>query len=238
MDNETIIRWNFINIINNFFQKQYDGIQEDLFQIVTFANNNGDNFTKNILKTLLGKVLKDNDNVKQAIEIYNDQIAYFAKEKMAVGALLTWFLIADATLITDGAQSAMEIAEQALEVAQNPKIDSYFFTVLLKMVIAKCAITTSDFETAKIHLENAISLAKKFNMNDLLSRLYILYGKYFQELGLVKSAEQIEYLQNAEKMYKNAEELIAKTKNKYILKELRQSGKSLTTFCVMNNIKI
>lgn len=238
MDNETIIRWNFINIINNFFQKQYDGIQEDLFQIVTFANNNGDNFTKNILKTLLGKVLKDNDNVKQAIEIYNDQIAYFAKEKMAVGALLTWFLIADATLITDGAQSAMEIAEQALEVAQNPKIDSYFFTVLLKMVIAKCAITTSDFETAKIHLENAISLAKKFNMNDLLSRLYILYGKYFQELGLVKSAKQIEYLQNAEKMYKNAEELIAKTKNKYILKELRQSGKSLTTFCVMNNIKI
>ena len=238
MDNETIIRWNFINIINNFFQKQYDGIQEDLFQIVTFANNNGDNFTKNILKTLLGKVLKDNDNVKQAIEIYNDQIAYFAKEKMAVGALLTWFLIADATLITDGAQSAMEIGEQALEVAQNPKIDSYFFTVLLKMVIAKCAITTSDFETAKIHLENAISLAKKFNMNDLLSRLYILYGKYFQELGLVKSAEQIEYLQNAEKMYKNAEELIAKTKNKYILKELRQSGKSLTTFCVMNNIKI
>ena len=238
MDNETIIRWNFINIINNFFQKQYDGIQEDLFQIVTFANNNGDNFTKNILKTILGKVLKDNDNVKQAIEIYNDQIAYFAKEKMAVGALLTWFLIADATLITDGAQSAMEIAEQALEVAQNPKIDSYFFTVLLKMVIAKCAITTSDFETAKIHLENAISLAKKFNMNDLLSRLYILYGKYFQELGLVKSAEQIEYLQNAEKMYKNAEELIVKTKNKYILKELRQSGKSLTTFCVMNNIKI
>ena len=74
---------------------------------------------------MLGKVLKDNDNVKQAIEIYNDQIAYFAKEKMAVGALLTWFLIADATLITDGAQSAMEIAEQALEVAQNRQLLLY-----------------------------------------------------------------------------------------------------------------
>ena len=238
MDNEIILRWNFINIINNFFEKHYDGIQEELFQIVTFANNNGDNFTKNILKTLLGKVFKDNDNIKQAIEIYNDQIAYFAKEKMAVGALLTWFLIADATLNTEGPQSAMEIAEQALEVAQNPKIDSYFFVILLKMVIAKCAITTADFETAKIHLENAISLAKKFNMNDLLSRLYILYGKYFQELGLVKSAEQVEYLQAAEKMYKLAEELVAKTKNMYVLKDLKQSSKALTTFCVMNNIKI
>ena len=160
MDNETILRWNFINIVNNFFKKKYDGIQEDLFQIVTFANNNGDNFTKNILKTLLGKVFKDNENTKQAIEIYNDQIAYFAKEKMAVGALLTWFLIADATLNTEGPQSAMEIAEQALEVAQNPKINSYFFVVLLKMVIAKCAITTADFGTAKMHLENAISIAK------------------------------------------------------------------------------
>ena len=238
MDNETILRWNFINIVNNFFKKKYDGIQEDLFQIVTFANNNGDNFTKNILKTLLGKVFKDNENTKQAIEIYNDQIAYFAKEKMAVGALLTWFLIADATLNTEGPQSAMEIAEQALEVAQNPKINSYFFVVLLKMVIAKCAITTADFGTAKMHLENAISIAKKFNMNDLLSRLYILYGKYFQELGLVKSEEQTEYLQTAEKMYKLSEELVAKTNNTYVLKELKQSSKTLTTFCIINNIKI
>ena len=75
-------------------------------------------------------------------------------------------------------------------------------------------------------------------MNDLLSRLYILYGKYFQELGLVKSSQQIEYLQTAEKMYKQAEELIAQTKNMYVLKDLKQSSKSLSTFCVMNNLKI
>ena len=237
MDNETILRWNFINIINNFFRKKYDGIQEDLFQVVTFANNNGDNFTKNILKTLLGKVFKDNDNTKQAIEIYNDQIAYFAKEKMAVGALLTWFLIADATLITEGAQEAMEIAEQALEVAQNPKINSYFFIILLKMIIAKCAITSSDFETAKIHLDSAIQIAKQYSMNDLLTRLYIMYGKYFQELGLIKSPQQSDYLEGAKKMYDNAKGTIENIQNKYLLKELAKSIKSLQTFCCINNIK-
>ena len=238
MDNRTILRWNFINILNNFFKKQYTGIQEDLFQIVTFANNNGDNFTKNILKTILGKLFRDNDNTKQAIEIYNDQIAYFAKEKMAFGALLTWYLISDATLVTEGPENALEIAEQALEVAQNPKIDSYFFIILFKMVIAKCAITTSDYETAKIHLDTAVTLAKRFNLNDLLSRLYILYGKYFQELGLVKSADQSEYLHGAKKMYSLAEELIVKTKNNSVFKELNQERKSLSTFCVMNNIKL
>ena len=155
-------------------------MQEDLFQIVTFANNNGDNFTKNILKTLLGKIFQDNNNSKQAIEIYNDQIAYFAKEKMAIGALLAWYLIADATLEIEGPRNAMEIAEQALEVAQNPKINNYFFTILLKTVIAKCAITNSDFETAKIHIEGAILIARKFNMKDILSRLYVLYSGYFR----------------------------------------------------------
>ncbi len=238
MDNETIIRWNFINILNNFFRKQYNGMQEDLFQIVTFANNNGDNFTKNVLKTLLGKIFKDSDNTKQAMEIYNDQIAYFAKEKMAIGALLTWYLISEATLITEGAQNAIEIAEQALEVAQNPKIDNYFFTILLRIVIVKCCLATSDFETAQIHLDSAMLLAKKYSLNDILSRIYLLYGKYYQELGLNKSALQTEYLKNANKMYEQAKELTENTRNPYVIKDLKQSIKALSTFCVMNNIKV
>lgn len=238
MDNETILRWNFINIINNFFRKRYHRMQEDLFQIVTFANNNGDNFTKNILKTLLGKIFKDNENSKQALEIYNDQVAYFAKEKMAMGALLAWYLIADATLDTEGPQSAMEIAEQALEVAQNPKINNYFFTILLKTVIAKCAITNSDFETAKIHIEGAILIARKFNLKDMLSRLYLLYGKYFQELGLMKSPKQIEYLQASDKLYKQSKELIDQTKNKYVYQDLKKSQSVLSSFCKLHSIEI
>ena len=238
MDNETVIRWNFINIINSFFRKKYHRIQEDLFQIVTFANNNGDNFTKNILKTLLGKVFKDNENIKQAIEIYNDQIAYFAKEKMALGALLTWTLIADATLDSEGPKNAMEIAEQALEVAQNPKIDNYFFIILLRIVIAKCALTLSDFETAKMHIETAILMAQKFNLKDMLSRLYLLYGKYFQELGLKKSSKQIEYLQSADKLYAQSRVIIEETKNKYVYKDLKKAQNVLDAFCKLNSLKI
>jgi len=238
MDNETITRWNFINIINNFFRKKYYRMQEDLFQIVTFANNNGDNFTKNILKTMLGKIFKDNENTKQAMEIYNDQIAYFAKEKMALGALLTWYFISEATLDTEGPQNAFEVAEQALAVAQNPKIDNYFFTILFKIVIAKCAITTSDFETAKNNIESAILLAQKYNLKDLLSRLYLLYGKYFQELGLIKSARQVQYLQNADQLYAQSRVLIEETQNKDVYKDLKKSQNVLRSFCQLNSIEI
>lgn len=238
MDNETVLRWNLIKILNNFFREKYDGLQEDLFQVVTFANNCGDNFTKNILKTLLGKIFKDNEQSKHALDIYNDQITYFAKEKMALGALLTWYLIAEATLVTEGPHEAKEIAEQALDVAQNPKISNYLFVVLLKMVIAKASIVISDYETAKIHIENAIILASKFNMKDILSRLYLLYGKYFQEIGLLKTDKQTDYLKGAGKMYEKASELVKQTRNNCVHIETEKAKNVLKSFCQLNSINV
>ena len=238
MDNETILRWNLIKILNNFFRQRYDGMQEDLFQVVTFANNSGDSFTKNVLKTLLGKVFKDHEQAKHALDIYNDQITYFAKEKMGLGALLTWYLIAEATLDVEGPHAAIEIAEQALDVAQNPKISSYLFIVLLKMVIAKACIVISDYETAKIHIENAIILASKFNMKDILSRLYLLYGKYFQEIGLLKTDKQADYLKGASKMYDKATELIKQTRNNCVHIETEKAKNVLKSFCQLNSIAI
>lgn len=238
MDNATILRWNLIEILNNFFRERYDGLQEDLFQVVTFANNCGDSFTKNILKTLLGKIFKDHEQSKQALDIYNDQITYFAKEKMALGAFLTWYLIAEATLDVEGPHAAIEIASQALDVAQNPKINNYFFIVLLKMLISKASIVISDYETAKIQLENAIILAGKFNMKDILSRLYLLYGKYFQELGLLKTEKQPEYLKGSDKMYEKATEIVKQTKNNCVYIEIEKAKNVLKSFCQLNSIKI
>lgn len=238
MDNETIIRWNLVNILNSFAKKHYEGLQEDLFQIVTFANNNNDEFTKNILKSLLGKIFKDNNQTKKALEIYNDQITYFSNEKMAIGALLNWYLIADATLVTSGPAAAQEIAMQALEVAENPKIDNYYFGVLFKMIIAKCAITTGDFELAKMYVETGIQTAKRYNMNDLLSRLFLVYGKYFQELGLNNSPNQTEYLTASAKMYSKATELVKLTRNNIVHIEIEKAKNVLKIFCQKNEIKL
>lgn len=235
---ECIIRWNFINIINCFLRKKFTGLQEDLFQVVTFANNNKDNFTKNVLKVLLGLIFKENEQNAQAIEIYQDQISYFSKEKMALGALLTWYLIADATIVED-AHQAIDIASQALNVAQNPKIDNHFFAVLLMMVMVKASIAVSDFESAKIHIENAIIEARKYGMDDLLSKLYLQYGKYFQELGLIKSSRQKDYLAGAAKMYEKASEIVKSvTKNNYVHTDIQKAKAVLKTFCQLNKISV
>lgn len=82
MDSFIVSRWNFIDILNKFITKDYNSLYTELFNVVAYANNANDNFTKNILKTLLAKMFKDKNENKKALEILEEQVAYFAKEKL------------------------------------------------------------------------------------------------------------------------------------------------------------
>lgn len=238
MDNEAISRWNLINIFNNFIRKKYTGIKEELFQVVTFAHNVNDNFTKNVLKTLLGKLFKDEENAKRALEIYGEQITYFAKEKNAIGALLTWYLIADASLVSEGPDKSLEVSQKALDVAQSPKINNYFFTVLYNKVIAEAHMAKTDYEMAKVHIEKAIMIAKKFELVNLLADLYLLYGRYLQDVALINKQAQMDYVTGAYKMYKKAFAIAEKIKNNYLAEQVEKSKNVLNSFCQLNGISV
>lgn len=236
MDNEAISRWNLINILNNFTHKKYTGLKEELFQVVTFANNINDNFTKNILKSLLGKLFKDEENAKRALDIYSEQITYFAKEKNGIGALLTWYLIADASLVVEGPDKSLEVSQKALDVAQSPRIDNYIFVILFNKVIAEAYMAKSEYELAKAHIEKAILIARKFELLDLLSGLYLLYGKYLQDIALIKSEAQVDYVLGASKMYKKATMIANEVKNNSLLARIEKSKAVLNSFCQLNGI--
>ena len=75
-------------------------------------------------------------------------------------------------------------------------------------------------------------------MNDMLSRLYLLYGKYFQELGLIKSEKQIEYLQNADKLYAEAKVLVNTTQNRYVYQDIKKAQNVLNSFCKLHSIEL
>ena len=41
MEEKTVVLWNFVNILNNILRHKYKNIQDDLFHVVTYANNCG-----------------------------------------------------------------------------------------------------------------------------------------------------------------------------------------------------
>ncbi|MBP7212043.1 hypothetical protein KBA27_04335 [bacterium] len=227
LDSEAISIWNMTNILNKLERKNYTNIQEELFQLVTFANNVNDGFTKNILKAFLGKIFKEQGNIERALEIYNEQITYFAKEKNAIGALLSWYLIAEATLITEGADNALQVAVKALDVAQSPKINNYYFIILFNKLIAEAYISQKEYELAKAHIDKALMIARKFELTELMIRLYILYGKYLQKLAEQNNENSEEYLTNSAKMFNKAELLAKSIENTTALDDIEDITNSL-----------
>lgn len=238
LDDTTIIRLNLINILNMVLSSEFDGIQQDLFDLVAFVNNIDDKVTKNILKTMLGKVLKENKKYKKSLAIYSEEVSYFATEKNALGVLLCWYLIAEVTLITDGPKKALEFALKALDIAQSPKIQNYYFIVALNKVISRIYLVLDDLESARVYIESAIGLARQFDLMDMLCELYMLYGRYLHNMISTNERTARDYAMSSFRMYDKAYNLAHKINNSALMNTIIKANSELRRDCQNQNIDI
>lgn len=235
---EIISQWNFINLLNKILKRDWENIKQDMYSVVTFANNYNDVLVKNLLKIFLGKVLQEEGNLAKALNIYNEQVTIFAKEKIAIGALLCWYYIAKITLVTDGSDKALDIAQKALEVAKNPKISNYHFMVMYKKLIAEIFIIKGDLEAAKMYIEKALLIVKTYDMKLQKILLYQLYAKYLEEMVTKKPKNKNTYAHNALNTYKKALTMVKELNLDAVEAEIHQNLSSFKAFCQLNSIKL
>ena len=236
MDSYIVSRWNFIDIINKFFIKDYNTLHQELFNVAAYANNINDNFTKNILKTLLARILKENNQTKKSMEILEEQVSYFAKEKVATGVLLSWYLIAKIKLITNGTQFALDIATKALDIASGPNINNYYFIAMFNKLIAEIYMAKQDFESSKVYLEKSIILSKQFDLQFILVKSYLQSAKLYQELALPKTSFRSNYIKQALKMFQLAKNVPIVANQNALQKTIKEELNILTSFCRLNGI--
>ncbi len=238
LDDDSIIRMNLIHMLNLIFSGKFEGLQEDLFNLVAFVNNVDDKITKNILKILLGKVLKENKKYKRALAIYSEQVAYFAKEKNALGVLLCWYLIAEVTLITDGPKKSLDFALKALDIAQSPKIQNFYFIIAFNKSIARAYLVLGDLDSARIYIESAIGVARQFDLLDMLCELYMLYGRYLHEMISTSEKNARDYAVSSFRMYDKAYNLAHKINNIVIANTVIKANAELRKDCQKRGIEI
>lgn len=238
LDSEFLSQWNLIYVINQILTHKFANLKEELFSLATFANNTNDQFSKNIIKTILGYIIQQDGNYAKALEIYNEQVTYFAKEKIATGALLCWFLIAQITLTVEGADKALDIASKALEVAQNPRINNYNFMVYLQKFIAEIYIIKGDLDATKMYLEKALLIAKQFGMKYAQVELYLAFAKYIEEVISIKVVNKSEFAQNALKMYEYALSMAIELDLENLISMVNKQKAAFRTYCQLNSIDI
>lgn len=66
--------------MNKLYKQEWANIKEDLYSVVTFANNYNDVLVKNLLKVFLGKILQEEGNLSKALDIFNEQVAVLQKK--------------------------------------------------------------------------------------------------------------------------------------------------------------
>ena len=76
-------------------------------------------------------------------------------------------------------------------------------------------------------------------MHDLMSRIYLVYGKQYQDLGTIQGPNQVEYLKGAVKMYKKALDIVlTTTRNTYLKTKIEEQTNVLMSYCSLNGFNI
>lgn len=236
-DLKLVSKWNLIDIFNKIFAGNFDNIKEDLFEAVTFANNCGDDFTKNILKTMLAYVLLKENNALRSLEICAEQMTYFSDKKIAFGALLAWYISAKSTLPSSGPDRCIEICEKAVTICESAKISSINFKILFQELLSRAYLQKGDFDNSKMFCELALQDASANELIFLQMCLYRLRANIMQD-SIVKAEEdkKLQLAQNTVRVYEKAILLASRLgldKHHYVIQ------KELTAFrayCQLNRI--
>ncbi len=205
-DSRLVSKWNTIDIFNKILKNDFDEkIKDDMFEAVAFANNCGDNYNKNIIKTLLAYVLLEEGNPLKALEICAEEMTWFSKEKIALGALISWYISAKATLITNGADKCVEICDKAINICESVKINTTCFKVLFQTLLASAYLNKGELDNAKTYSELAFQDA---NINELVflqMKLYKLRANIMQDsITTIEESRKLEVAQNTIKTYEKA----------------------------------
>ncbi|MBQ8886901.1 MAG: zinc ribbon domain-containing protein [Candidatus Gastranaerophilales bacterium] len=238
METNLLAEWNLISIINRVMSGQRLDLKVDLFELAAYTNNINEHFIKNIIKLILGYVIQDEGNTVKALEIYNEQITYFAKEKVAIGALLSWAMIVQITMQMGDDEKAMNTAIKSLEIAQSPKINNYFFIIYFQKYLAEIYLRRGDFVATKMYLEQAIGLAKQHELKYQQIELYLVYAKYVEELMKAKHIYSADNVKTTSEMYNKALLLAKELRLNNMIELVTREKSEFKTFCQLNSINV
>ena len=238
LQTELLAEWNLVNIINRVFLGQNYDLKADLFELAAFTNNINEHFIKHIIKLILGYVIKEEGNTVKALEIFNEEITYFAKEKVATGALLSWLLIVQITMENGDDDKALDTAMKSLDIAKSLKINNFVFTIYFQKCIAEIYLRKSDFAAVKMYLEQSIMIAKQFNLRYQLIGLYTDYAKYLEAVMESKRIYSNENITTTSEMYNKALAIAKELQLPNLIDSATKERNNFKTFCQLNSIDL
>ena len=173
----------------------------------------------------------------KAIEVSSEQMQYFSSKKLALGALLAWYISAAATANNKADMYCIEICEKAVKICENARNNNYFFKILFQELLAKSYLKLNDKQSAQMYCDIALQCAQSNELEYLQVRLGILKADIARE-RLNEQADNRKYIyaQNIIKLYNRVIDLAAKLNLKNYIKKTEKKLTSFKAYCQLNRI--
>lgn len=234
---ELVCQWNIINLINKILRLDFETIKEDLFEATTYANNCDNEVSKNFIKTLLAYVMLEEKSYVKAIEIATAQMQYFSSKKIALGALLAWYISAAATAANKADMYCIEICEKAVKICENAHNNNYYFKILFQELLAKAYLKLNDKENAQMYCDLALQCAITQELLYLQARLNSLKASIAREMiSQQADNKKYDYAQSIIRMYNRNIDLSKKLNLKSYTKKIEKELTSFKAHCQLNRI--
>ncbi|MDD3012328.1 MAG: zinc ribbon domain-containing protein [Candidatus Gastranaerophilales bacterium] len=238
-DNNSIkLYWGFINLLSNILCGNFDAAKNIIDSIMAIAEGIKDYNLWAIIKLFEGKIYKESQNFEKAKTLYSDLVLYCSERKLAMGALFGWYLFAEVEIAETNVEKAQEIAERALEISQRAGINNYFLTMLLQRQLGEIQIIKGDFEAARMHVEQALMSARNLDLYLLQSKLFLTYGKIFQEIAAISGEDKQKNADLAHEYFMESLDIAQRLENEHMILQIEKEFTSLSTFCQLSGIII
>lgn len=230
--------WYFIIILSNLSNGDFEQAREFCIPAIIMANYFKEYNILSLLKLASGLCFEESGKIKEAYAIYDETVNYCSENKMATGALFSWYLAANSELENGDPEKAYEIADRSIEISQKPNISNYLAEIVLNKLLAKIRTKKGDFEGAQINIELAIAIAEKNDLMLFLVDLYLTFGRIYKEKALVKVDQSANSANVANRLFSKALSFAEQIENHYFISIADKELSELLTFCRKSNIKL
>jgi len=230
--------YNIILSLAKIISGQSESLKQKLYEYAMYSDDNFDEFGKHVFKMIFAKLLFMSGDYLKSIEIFNEELNFFAKEKIVTGALVSWLYISSINLKTGSIESAENMALKALEVAQNPKFSQYHISIYLQKLIAEINIEKGDFDAAKMYMEKGMLIAKQFGLELAQAEIYKLYIKLLRHLIMNTDVDVAETTNKINQFYKAAISILKNIRLDSVLHDIQEEYDSFVNYCQKNSIQL
>ncbi|OGH97056.1 MAG: hypothetical protein A2104_04640 [Candidatus Melainabacteria bacterium GWF2_32_7] len=230
--------WYFIAVISNMTNGDFKQAKEFCHTSIAMANIFKEFNMLTILKLFLGKCHEEFGQFREAFLIYDEIVNYCSENKMATGALLSWYLAASYEVRSGNQEKAVEIAERAIEIAQKPNISNYLAEIFMNKIIANVRTGKNDFEGAQINIETAVNIAERNDLTMCLVELYIVFGQLYNKSAVVNPEQTSNNVNISNRLFVKALSFAEQIENHYLIAKVDKEILEINKFCQQSGIKL